>query len=399
MPILLQLNCTANWGSTGKIAEQIGIRAQQNGWNVFMVYGRKTMLSSLRTIRVGSKINPYWHYIEHRVLDHEGLASRYATRQLLRKIKEICPDIIHLHNIHDHWLNYELLFEYLNQTEIKIVWTLHDCWSYTGGCTHYSIMKCNKWQTECKKCDRTHLLTDYSNQQFLLRKKLFTANKNLTLVPVSQWIEGEVRKSFFKDAHIHTIFNGVDLNTFHPVESLKLREQYNLNNKFVLVAAATSWSVSKGLNDYYALSKLLPEDCSLILIGLNNALLKRLPNSIIGIPRTSNVQELVEFYSMADVVMNLSYQESFGLTTIEGFACGTPSIVYNVTASPELVTSDTGFVVDLGNVQSVLTSILQIKSSGKSAYSHACRHRAELYFDKNKNFEKYIELYNSLLKK
>jgi glycosyltransferase involved in cell wall biosynthesis len=398
MPTLLQLNCTANWGSTGKIAEQIGVRAQQKGWKVYMAYGRKILPSSLQTICVGHKLSPYLHYAENRLLDHEGLGSRFETQRLIKKIQVIHPDVVHLHNIHDHWLNYKLLFEYLNRTDIKVVWTLHDCWSYTGGCSHYTLLNCNKWQTECKNCVRSHLLRDYSNQQFHLRKDLFTANMNLTLVSVSKWLEGEVRKSFLKDAHIQTILNGVDVNLFRPIKVSDINNKYNLHGKFVLVAAATAWSSAKGLEDYKVLATLLPSDCTLILIGLNEKQLRSLPQSIIGLPRTANVQELVEFYSRADVVMNLSYQESFGLTTVEGLACGSPSIVYNATASPELVTPETGIVVEPGDIHGVLSAILKIKQKGKVAYSTACRQRAEQYFDKNKNFEKYIQLYDELLK-
>jgi glycosyltransferase involved in cell wall biosynthesis len=186
---------------------------------------------------------------------------------------------------------------------------------------------------------------------------------------------------------------------FHPLQSSALRERLALVGKFIMVAAATAWSERKGLKDYLALAKLLPEDCVIILIGLPERLIKAMPDAILGVARTSNVQELVEYYSMADVVMNLSYQESFGLTTVEGFACGTPAIVYNATASPELVTPETGIVVEPGDIQGVLSAILQIKQNSKAAYSTACRQRAEQYFDKNKNFEKYIQLYDELLKR
>jgi glycosyltransferase involved in cell wall biosynthesis len=269
MPTLLQLNCTANWGSTGKIAEQIGIRAQQNGWEVYMAYGRKMLPSSLQTIRVGNKLNPYLHYVQHRLLGREGLASRCATKQLLCLIEQIQPDIVHLHNIHDHWLNYKLLFEYLNKTNIKVVWTLHDCWNYTGGCGYYTLLDCNKWQTECSHCPQPRLLLDNSREQFNLRKSLFTQNRSLTLVPVSRWLEGEVRKSFLRDKLIHTILNGVDIGLFHPIQTNSIRQKHGLEGKFILMAAATSWTDRKGLKDYLALSDLLPEYCTILLVGLS----------------------------------------------------------------------------------------------------------------------------------
>jgi glycosyltransferase involved in cell wall biosynthesis len=399
MPTLLQITSALNWGSIGRIAEQVGELAQRRGWKVYFAYGRYANPSALEVIRVGGKLNPYLHYAAHRLLDREGLASCGATRQLIHRIQEIHPDIVHLHDIHDHWLNYKLLFEYLNQTDIKVVWTLHDCWNFTGGCCHYTHLHCNKWQGECSKCPRPGLLRDKSLYQFHLRKSLFTANRFLTLVPVSKWLEGEVRKSFLKDVPIQAILNGVDIDVFHEIKDNRLRQTLHLGGKFILMAAATSWSKQKGLDDYSALSQILPDDCVIVLVGLSPAQIKHLPSNIMGVPRTSNVQELAEYYSMADVVMNLSYEETFGLTTAEGYACGTPAIVYNATASPELVTPETGRVVEPGDIQGVLSAVMEIKEKGKSWYAAACRKRAETWYDKNKNFKQYISLYDSLLTK
>jgi glycosyltransferase involved in cell wall biosynthesis len=216
---------------------------------------------------------------------------------------------------------------------------------------------------------------------------------------VSKWLEGEVRKSFLKDVPIQAILNGVDIDVFHEIKDNRLRQTLHLGGKFILMAAATSWSKQKGLDDYSALSQILPDDCVIVLVGLSPAQIKHLPSNIMGVLRTSNVQELAEYYSMADVVMNLSYEETFGLTTAEGYACGTPAIVYNATASPELVTPETGRVVEPGDIQGVLSAVMEIKEKGKSWYAAACRKRAETWYDKNKNFKQYISLYDSLLTK
>jgi glycosyltransferase involved in cell wall biosynthesis len=399
MQTLLQINVTANWGSTGKIAEQIGIRAKAHGWNVYMAYGRSMNPSKLALIKVGSKFNPYIHFAISRLFDREGLSSRKETKQLINRIKQIKPDIIHLHNIHDHWLNYQLLFEYINSTSIKVVWTFHDCWAFTGHCCHFTSIKCLKWQSQCDKCPMKSGFIDASKNNFQLKKSLFLNCKNLTIVPVSKWLEGETRKSFFTNSNIDTILNGVDTTMFHPIETDEIRDKYNLHGKFVLMAAATAWSNAKGLQDYIELSKRLPSDCVLMLVGLTPRQMKSMPNSILCLSRTANVTELAELYSTADIVMNLSYQETFGLTTAEGFACGTPTIVYNATASPELVTDQTGCIVELGNVDGVLDAILNIKSKGKNFYSASCRQRALDLYDKDKNYEKYISLYSELVTK
>ena len=102
MPTLLQINVTANWGSTGKIAEQIGLCAQTHGWESYIAYGRMMNPSKNELVKIGNAFDVYEHYVEGRFLDNEGLASRRATKRLLRGIDEIKPDIVHLHNIHDH---------------------------------------------------------------------------------------------------------------------------------------------------------------------------------------------------------------------------------------------------------------------------------------------------------
>ncbi len=398
MPKVLQINVTANWGSTGKIAEQINIRAMERGWDCYIAYGRNSNPSQSKLIKVGKMINVYEHYFENRFFDNEGLASRIPTKCFIKQIEEISPDIIHLHNIHDHWLNYKILFEYLNTTNIPIVWTQHDCWAFTGGCGHYSSSGCDKWQMGCNTCPRKKILIDNSKKNFNLKKSLFTANKNLTLVPVSRWLENEMRHSFFNSNKIISILNGVDIDIFHPLKETSVREKYGIGNKFLLIGLATAWSARKGLNDYIELSKRIPTDYVIMLIGLKKNQISKLPTNIIGIERTSNIQELVELYFSADTVLNLSYEETFGLTTAEGFACGTPGIVYNRTASPELIEGEVGYVIEAGNIEQLLSTIAKIKSNGKVYYSENCRKRAVEFYDKNKCFDKYVDLYEKLIK-
>ena len=401
MPKLLQINVTANWGSTGRIAEQIGIKIMEEGWDSYIAYGRYMQPSKSKLIKIGGSFNVYEHYLENRLFDNEGLASRVATRQLIKIIKKLQPDIIHLHNIHDHWLNYKLLFNYLNTINVPIVWTQHDCWSFTGGCGYYSMSKCYKWMSGCDNCPRRHFFMDSSKKHYKLRKELFTSNKNLTLVPVSFWLQNELKKSFLKNSNIVPILNGVDIQLFNPSldtdNHLKIRNKYKIGQRFLLIALATTWSKRKGFDDYIELAKLLDDSYVIMLIGVSVKQKNNLPHNIIGIERTFDINELIEIYSTADIVLNLSKEETFGLTTVEGYACGTPTIVYNATASPELVTSETGIVVDEGDIKGVMNAIMQIRAKGKSFYFHACRKRAEEYYDINKCYVRYIELFKSLL--
>lgn len=401
---ILQINATANWGSTGKIAEQINLLAQKDGWDTYIAYGRNANKSQSELIKVGSNLSVYEHFAEYRFLDNDGLASRIATKQLIKRIKEIVPNIIHLHNIHDHWLNYRILFEYLNKLSIPIVWTQHDCWSFTGGCWYYSNIGCNQWVDECKplcparKNNHFRRLINHTEKHYQLKKELFTATSNLTLVPVSRWLESEIKKSFLKDKTIYTICNGIDTNVFHPVQDIKTTmEKYGLEDGRYIMGVASIWAGRKGFSDYLKLASLIPNDIKIVLVGLDEQKREEAKQvGIIGIARTENVNELVALYSGASIVMNLSYEETFGLTTVEGFACGTPSIVYNATASPELITPETGVVVEPGDIEGVSIAVQSLMEKEKPVQE--CRERAVNYYNNIDRFNEYISLYERLLK-
>ncbi len=404
---LLQINVTANWGSTGKIAEQINLLAQQEGWETYIAFGRYANPSESKLIHIGNTFNVYEHYFEHKLWDNDGLASRLATRRIVEKINELKPALIHLHNIHDHWLNYRILFEYLNTLDIPIVWTQHDCWAFTGGCGYFTRFGCEQWKRGCtmncpfRKGNIARRVINKASEHYDLKKRLFTTSRNLTLVPVSHWLEGVLKESFLKDRPIKTILNGIDVNIFSPLNNLQAPlRKYGLENVRYVIGVATVWSERKGFKDYCQLTSHMLEGIKIVLIGLNQKQLQEAAKfGIIGISRTENVGELVALYNGASIVMNLSYEETFGLTTVEGFACGTPSIVYNATASPELITPETGIVVEAGNINRVADAVKVILSKGKQHYSSACRKRAEEFFDKNDRYQEYIKLYEDLLSK
>ena len=403
MPTLLHINSSLNYGSTGRICENIGLIAKNDGWDVYQAHGVKyARRSQLKTYPVCSRLAEWKHTFFSLLFDAHGLASVSETKRLTDWIKEISPDVIHLHNLHGYYLNYKHLFEFLSEYDVPIVWTLHDLWPITGHCAHFDYVNCNKWRSECENCQQLSgyprsLCIDNSNRNFKIKKKAFTSVKNLSIVAVSNWLSSLVKCSFLGQYPISTIYNGVNTELFKPTLS-DLRSRLNLNSKFILLGVASPWYKLKGYDDYIALSRVIPKDCVIIMIGVTDAQKKLLPHNIIGIERTDNQLELAEYYSMADVTLNLSYQESFGLTTIEGLACGTPAIVYNRTASPELITSETGMMVDAGDIDSLLKAVLCIKGKGKTCFSEACRRRALDNFDEHLQLRKYIQLYDELIK-
>lgn len=404
---LLQINVCNNVFSTGKIASDIGELAIDNGWTSYIAYAKADAYapSQNNPIPVGCKTDYYLHILETRLFDNPGLgwSSIIATRKLVMEIEHIKPSIIHLHIIHGYYLSLDMLFHYLSSLRIPIVWTIHSCWEFTGHCGFFDTIGCDKWKTECENCPQissypTSWLRDRSRKNYLEKKVLFTSVPNMTLVPVSRWLGGLLKDSFLGKYPILPIYNGIDTNIFSPSDnSTSIREKYGLTSCFVAIGVASTWEPRKNLKDYIKLAHIVPDNVRIVLVGLKKQEIRTLPSNIIGIERTTSVQELVDLYSSADVVLNLSLEETFGLTTVEGFACGTPGIVYNCTASPELVSEETGFVVEPGDINGVLKCIITIVEKGKASYSNACRYRAVSRFDKRVNYKQYIELYNKLI--
>lgn len=381
--------------STGKIAEDISKVAINHGWQTYTAWGRFAKPSVSEQFHVGGLINTYLHYLAHKLFDREGLVSKCATKNLIKRIDEIKPDIIHLHNIHDHYMNYPLLFEYLSKADIPVVWTQHDCWAFTGGCMYYDLQNCDKWKSQCRNCpEHRALLGDTTEKQFALKRDLLAKIKNLTYVPVSDWLGESLLESHQKNRPIITIHNGIDVSLFKPIE------KSSQNNKFTILGVAAVWDKRKGLDDFIQLRSMLSiEDYDITLVGLTEKQIKSLPYGIKGITRTTNVQELVQLYSDADVFVNPTYSDNFPTTNLEALACGTPVITYKTGGSPEAIDENTGAVVEQGDLNALSETIKEFQVLGfKQKHSVDCRKRSEEHFDKDKCFEKYIELYKELLK-
>lgn len=388
---LLQINVTANWGSTGRIAEEIGQLVIKEGGESCIAYGRKYNGCDSKVIRIGNKIDVYSHLLETRLFDRHGLGSRGATEKLIKQIKSYSPDIIHLHNIHGYYLNYPLLFEYLRYSNIPVVWTLHDCWPLTGHCAHFMGIECEKWQHECYDCPLKHqypasMFVDASRNNFKIKKKSFLGLGNLSIVTVSKALEDYVKKSFLSEYKVQTIYNGVNLDIYHPMT--------NKSNKFIL-GVASVWPKSKGLETFFSLRKLLPESYKIVLVGLSNKQVKNLPNGIIGISRTENRTQLVELYSKASVLVNPTLEDSFPTVNLEALACGTPVVTYRTGGSPEAIDDKTGVVVERGDIRGLINAIYH----AEKLKPEDCRQRAERKFNKDICFKKYLELYNDILRK
>lgn len=394
---LLQINVTANSGSTGKIAEAIGQLAINRGWESWIAYGRGTPQSESRLIRIGNDWDMRWHGVETRLLDNHGLASRRTTRLFISRIKEINPDIIHLHNIHGYFINYPLLFRFLREWGGPVVWTWHDIWPMTGHCAFFGKDQCDKWKTACHECKRktvypASLLNNRSSRNFEDKRRAFSGMKDLTIVLVSDWLNEMRKDSFLKDTHGVVIHNGIDLDVFSPEPTPSKEKKY-------ILAVANVWTKEKGWDDLMSLRKILPDDIDIIMVGLNDKQMANLPNGIKGLRRTQNLNELRSLYSNAIAFINPTWGDNFPTTNIEALACGTPVITYRTGGSPEAIDSNTGIVVEQGDVQGLKKAIETIRTSSDRFTPELCRARAEKYFNQNDRFEEYFELYEKIINK
>lgn len=401
MPKVLQINVTANWGSHGKIAELIGQKAISHGWESYIAYGRNMNPSKSHLIKIGTKLDFYLHVLCTRLFGGHGLYSTAATRKLIKKIDEICPNVVHIHNIHGYYLNYKVLFEYLAAKQYTVIITMHDCWTFTGHCAHFAGKNCSKWKTCCCNCPSIKSypssIIDFPKRNFELKHRLYSTINNLTMVPVSNWIADFLPNSILKGAKVRTIHNGVDVDTFMPKKDADtIKDKYNIpKDKFMILGVANIWVAHRGLNEFYKVQKQLSDDFVTVLVGMSEVQIKQLPQGFVGIKRTDSVSELASLYSAADVYMNPTWSDTFPTTNLEALACGTPVITFRTGGSPEAVDEKTGIVVKQGDVKGLITAVLNMKYTPLS--SNDCRKRAEELFDKDKCFEKYVELYEELL--
>lgn len=395
MPKLLQMDSCLGILSTGKITESVAELAMQKGWECYILHGARSIgPTKQKHYQVSSLLEVYMHFAKSLLFDAHGLGSKLATKRILKIIDDIQPDIIQLHCIHGYYINYKILFEYLNRHNIPIVWTFHDCWAFTGHCAHFVTANCNKWKAEgCNKCPLLkgypRALIDRSKRNYLLKRKLFTGNKNLHIVAVSEWLASFAKESFLKGMNISVINNGIDIMTMSPSGNKS-------NGKFKILGVASVWTKDKGLYDFYKLRGLLPEKYfEICLVGLSQKQISDLPDGINGLPRTESAKALAKIYSESDVFVNPTYADSFPTVNMEALACGTPIITYRTGGSPEIIDEKTGVVVDQGDVCAIKNTILKMEKYPLS--SEDCRNRAVQYFNKEDRFKDYISLYERLL--
>ena len=388
---VLQINSVCGIRSTGRICTDIAEVLRQNGHECRIAYGRETVPEQHREIsyRIGTDMSVKLDGFKTRLLDNAGFNSVATTKRFVKWMKDYDPDIIHLHNIHGYYINVKLLFEALKELDKPVVWTLHDCWSFTGHCSHFDRNGCKKWKEGCYSCPQkknypASLIFDRSVRNYEQKKKLFTLLRNLTIVTPSVWLAELVKQSFLGDYAVKVIHNGIDLGNFKPTNG-DFRKEYGLNDKKIVLAVSSVWSKNKGYADICRLPQYLPADYQVVVVGISREQKDSLPENIIGITRTNNVQQLAEIYTAADVFVNPTYQDTYPTVNLEAQACGTPVVTYCTGGSVESIPAMQ--VVDQGDLEALAKKIqeqdLQI---------------AQQDFISDAAFNQYLELYNAIMK-
>lgn len=387
---VVQINTVCQTGSTGRIVYDISKMLTENNIENYIFYGQGKS-DYILAQRIGNDFDFRMHQILSRLTGKHGFYSKQATYNLIKKIKEINPDVIHLHNIHGFYLHIGLLFNYLKQFQGKVIWTFHDCWPFTGHCAYFDYVGCDKWKKGCYHCPQKKAypktyFKDNSKNNWLLKKEMFNELNNLTICTPSKWLANIIKDSYLSSYPIVVIPNGVDLNIFHPTIL------YKKHKKPLILAVANIWEKRKGLNDVLRIAQILKDECDFLIVGKIEENQSFLEN-ISYISRTENILELTKYYSMADVFINTTYEDNFPTTNLEALACGTPIITYNTGGSGEAIIGNVGYKVKKGNIYQMIESIHKILKLDKYLYSKECIKVVQEHFNKFSNYNYYINLY------
>lgn len=395
---VLQINTVCGTGSIGRIEVDLYKMLKEQGHDCLIAYGRGTPPKEVQTIRIGNDWDIRKNGLKTRLTDREGFGSKRATKQFIEGVKRYDPDVIHLHNLHGYYINIEILLNHLKEANKKVIWTLHDCWAFTGHCAYFDYVGCDKWKTGCEKCPQKKeypksFLLDHSKLNYQTKKELFTNVKNLTIVTPSHWLAGLVKESFLGEYPVEVIHNGIDLEIFKPTPS-NFREKYHCEDKTIILGVANVWDRRKGLETFIKLAKELPDDFQIVLVGLSKKQVKQLPDNIIKIERTNSARELAEIYTAANVFVNPTLEDNFPTTNLESLGCGTPVITYDTGGSPECVTNLNGLIIKKNNIDELIKEILNSRSI--IIKENFIKRTEE--FNKNIKFHNYLTIYSNGVK-
>ncbi|WP_294351588.1 glycosyltransferase [uncultured Clostridium sp.] len=391
---VLQINSVCGRGSTGKIAVDLYNLLEEQGESCIIAYGRGEPLKDIKTIKIGNSLNNYYHYYKTKIFDEHGFASKKSTENFIKEIKKYNPDVIHLHNIHGYYLNIEILFNYLRESNKPVIWTLHDCWPFTGHCCYFDYINCEKWQDSCYNCEQKNeypssILFDKSRVNYEKKRRIFTSLDDLTIVTPSNWLAELTKKSFLKKYNIYVINNGINAEIFKFTKS-NFRKNNKLEDKIILLGVANVWDYRKGLKYFLELEKILDKKYKIVLVGLDKKTEKNISKNILVINHTNSQKELAEIYSAADIFINPTLEDNYPTTNLEALACNTKVITFNTGGCMETVKNSSSKVLNKKTLEELYKSIIELSNENTKFYS-------DEKYDKNIRFKKYIDLYKKCI--
>lgn len=399
-PIVLQINAIHAYKSTGTIVANLQKLSREYGIESYVIFPKGIGPHEEYTYEVGNKIDRKLHALFARIGGKQAYFSSYYTSRLIKKIDEIKPDIIHLHNLHSNYINLNKLIRHIAKNDIATIITMHDCWYFTGGCFHYMSIGCEKWQSGCGKCPKRYAdtpayLYDASAKILKDRRKYINKIPRLTIVGCSKWIAEECKKSILKDCDIRYLYNGFDLDVFKPTES-NLKSELGIGHKKLIIGPASKWllPINRTTLNYFV--SHMPPNAIFLLYGCDDATIQ-MPENVKLMGYITNQQKMAELYSAADVMVNCSREDTLSSLNIECQACGTPVVTYEATGNLETVDGKYSFAVNTGNYKELFQKCIEVLNGGKEKYSKGCRSSIEDKFEKSVNYKKYINLYNEII--
>ena len=397
---IVQINSVYNVASTGRTTAELHNAIIDAGHESYVVYSQIGVDVPDTSFQMGNKFDRKVHGLLSRLFGKQGYFSVGSTKQLLKYLDEVNPDVVHLRNLHANYINLPMLLTYLAKNDIATVITLHDFWFITGNCVYFNLENCDKWQTQCGNCPNINngnrsWFFDRTKEMHCDKIRLFNAIPRLAITGVSKWVADEAKKSpIAKDVIVKHIYNWIDFEKFYSRNIEELKKQVNPDNKFTVLSAAMIWDPKKGLDNYIALAEQ-KKDYKFILIG-------RIPEGTVLPPNmhyvgvVSSTDTLAEYYSMADAFVTFSTAETFGKVSAEAMACGTPVVCHNATACPEILGEGCGYAVEIGDLQGFADALDEIQKNGKEYYKNNCIEHTRSTFEKSTLTSEYIKLYSQL---
>ena len=396
---VLQINAVYGFKSTGVIVKDIADTLEKAGGEGYFAY-QSTCEPIKNGYKVGGKLGWKWHALHARIFGKQGYASKLATRKFLKWIDEIKPDIVHFHNLHSNYINLNMLCDYLAKKEIPTIITMHDCWYFTGKCSHYAPVKCDKWQTACGNCplnkvEVPSLFFDNTEKVLKDRTEHLLKIKNLTLIGCSQWIANEARKSRLQMANIGVVYNGVDTTVFTPHEN-GFRKEIGAEGKFLILGMADKWYAEQNREIVEKLIAAQGEETHIVIVGCKDeqkAYFERF-EKVTSVGYVTDRKRLSDIYASADVFVNLTRADTLPTVNMESICCGTPVITFDCCGSPELVDKDSGYIITEGDAEELITKIAELK---QAPLTFDVKEKQKK-FDKNECYKKYLEIYNGMIR-